>query len=106
MADLVRFEKDDGKVLLTFSLSADEYGLVKESEDDVRLLPVGEDCFNLRLTTGQLGNGNRLMLPNKMLERNEIDLIKKIPSRIFDIGGEKYLLCKLAKKKGVPHFKE
>jgi hypothetical protein len=108
MADLKVCDVCASKAEVTLNVSAAEYRLLKLSEDDLLLLPVGEDVLSEELTTGRLGNGNRIMLPNKVLKKHGMEsLSKKLKSMIFEVEGSRYLLCKLKEKKpGVPVFRE
>jgi len=71
---------------------------------NVLILPEEFDEF---LTTGKLGNSNRIMLPKKVLKKHAIELKGKVPAKIFDVNGRKFLLIKLEEIKiGIPKFKE
>lgn len=107
MANLRTIERGEGEVYVTLKMSHREYDILKESEDDLLVLPVNGYLVD-ELTTGKLGNGNRIMLPSKILKRHGMEeLKKKISSRIFELTDGKYLLCKLDEDKpGVPAFME
>ena len=66
------------------------------------------ESLNEKLTTGKLGNSNRIMLPNKILKKYGIKkLSKKVPSKIFEYNGNKLLVIKLEESKiGIPVFEE
>lgn len=104
MAFIERVDIKDGKTLVTIKVSKDEYEFL-ESRKKVLLLI---DDMDGALTTGTLGNSNRIMLPNRLLKKHKIDkLIKKAPARVFDINGDKFLLIKLYESKiGIPKFGE
>ena len=104
MAELKFVEKEGASITVKLSVSSSEYELLKKSEDDLIILPANPVTLSEELTTGKLGNGNRIMLPNKILHKNSIEVLrKKLPSDIFEVEGCKYLLCKLDEKRaGVP----
>jgi hypothetical protein len=84
------------KVLVRLELSREEYKSLNQSTRSLLLLPTQADDLCEPLTTGKLGNSNRIMLPNKVLHKyNVTNVLKKAPSRVFDMGGEKFLLIKL-----------
>ncbi|ODS37216.1 MAG: hypothetical protein A7315_04245 [Candidatus Altiarchaeales archaeon WOR_SM1_79] len=97
-----------GEILATFSISEKEYDLLKRSERDIVILPARSDVLDDILTTGRLGNGNRIMLPTKILRKHNIKkLLKNVPAKIFEVDDSKFLLIRLEKyKPGVPVFKE
>jgi len=96
MADIDSIDMKNDKILVNLKLSKDEYKLLKQSTKRLLLLPTEPTILEELLTTGKLGNSNRIMLPNKILRRhNVIKLLKKVPSKIFDINDEKFLLIKL-----------
>ncbi len=108
MADIKSIDMDGDNTYVTFKVSESEYQILKLSRKDLVILPTDDKILNERLTTGKLGNGNRIMMPNKLLERHEIEkLIKKVPAKIFHVNDSKYLLIKLEEhKKAVPVFEE
>lgn len=108
MAELTAVDKSKDRILVTLQVTRQEYDLLRDSEDEMLILPAGGEVFADELTTGTLGNGNRVMLPNRMLERNKVTTLnKKLKSRIFDVEGRKYLLIKLEEAgRGVPVFRE
>jgi len=104
MAEVKSINIEDGRITVSFSVNQKEYDLIKETAKDFAILPV--DKLREQLTTGRLGNSNRIMVPKKFLERNKIEkLIKTVKARIFSIGGHKLLLIKLDEERpGVPNF--
>jgi len=108
MAKLKGFEKGGESMKVTLHVTQTEYELLKKSEDDLLLLPADPQMFSIELTAGKLGNGNRIMLPNRLLEAHNIPILnKKLPSNILEINGVTYLLLKLKEKKpGIPTFRE
>ena len=100
----------NGKSYLNILVSEEECNLVKEkcqfTEIGREVIVVPKD-FDESLTTGKLGNSNRVMVPKKILKRHKIELKGKVPARFFDVEGKKMLLIKLDEKLiGVPKFKE
>ncbi len=108
MARLISHKKKNEEIEVTLKVSKIQYEILKEAEDDLLILPACNDCMEFQLTTGKIGNGNRIMMPNKILQRNEIKiLLKKLPSRIHHIDGRKVLMCIMADEQpGVPNFGE
>ncbi len=95
-------------ISLNLRISESEYSLLKSPMGDVLLLPSDTSVLEELLTTGRLGNGNRIMLPNKVMKKYHVKkLHKKVPARIFEINGGRFLLIKLEEHKpGVPTFEE
>jgi hypothetical protein len=107
MAAIKSLEFGD-EILATFSLSQREYDLLKQSEEHLAILPVGSGILNEVLTTGRLGNGNRIMLPTKILKAHNVNtLLKNVPAKIFELDENKFLLIMLEESKsGVPVFEK
>ena len=107
MASIKSIEFGD-EILATFSISEKEYDLLKRSERDIVILPARSDVLDEVLTTGRLGNGNRIMLPTKILRKHDIKkLLKNVPAKIFEVDDSKFLLIRLEEyKPGIPVFKE
>jgi hypothetical protein len=101
MAEICSIDIKKNDILVNVKVSKDEYRLML-------LLPTNHEFLNRPLTTGKLGNSNRIMLPKKILEKFEVKkLEKKAPARTFRIGDEVFLLVKLKKSTfGIPEFKE
>jgi len=96
MAEIESFDIKDDKMLLTLRVKNDEYQLLRASTGNIAVLPTDSSVLEDVLTTGKLGNGNRIMIPNKFLERNNVqELKKRVHSKIFDLNGGKFLLIKL-----------
>ena len=104
--DSIDIKKDD--IVVNLKVSKEEYRLIGNTTSNLLLVPTDLDFLNRPLTTGKLGNSNRVMLPKKILEKFEItELIKKVPARTFNINDEVFLLIKLKKSTfGIPEFKE
>jgi hypothetical protein len=96
MADIDSIDMKNDKILVNLKLTKDEYKLLKQSTKRLLLLPTESNILDELLTTGKLGNSNRIMLPNKILHRHNVTkLLKRVPSRVFDLDDEKFLLIKL-----------
>ena len=107
MATIKSIEFGD-EILATFSISEQEDNVLKQSEKKMVILPSSSDILDEVLTTGRLGNGNRIMLPMKILKRHNIKkLLKNVPAKIFEVDDSKFLLIRLEESMpGVPVFKE
>jgi hypothetical protein len=99
--------KKDG-ILVSLKISNGEYELISNVTSSLLVLPTTPAFLDHSLTTGKLGNSNRIMLPKKILEKFEIKILdKKVPARTFRLDDEVYLLIKLKKSGfGIPVFKE
>jgi len=108
MAEVRSIKVMDDGVLINLELNMEEYSVLGQKTKDILLLPGGHDTLSHRLTTGKLGNSNRIMLPKKMLEAvNVSEPDKKVPSNIFRINGEAYLLIKVkSSDEGIPKFSD
>jgi hypothetical protein len=104
MGELKRINLEDG-ITVELSLSDEEYRLLSRGRK-VLVVPTGDGFLGTELTTGKIGNGNRIMVPNRLLEINDIRrLKKKVPARIFEVNKEKFLLIKLEESSLIPDFK-
>ncbi len=108
MAEIDSIDIKRSKIMVNLKISRDEYELLGNSTSDLLLLPANPEFLNRPLTTGKLGNSNRIMLPKKILERFDIKILeKKAPARAFGVHDEIYLLIRLRKSGlGIPKFKE
>lgn len=107
MASIKYIDFNSEGVALTLNATVDEYKMLKTHTKNLVVLPTNEEAMELRLTTGKLGNGNRIMVPNKLLKRHSIPALrKKCPAKVFDINQEKYLLIKLEKSELIPEFEK
>ena len=103
MADLNSINFKGNRIAINLSISKDEYDLLKGEKN---LLAIPASSFDFMLITGTLGNSNRIMLPNKILRKNNIDvLIKNVPSKIITTKKGKYLILQLEGAKDIPKFK-
>jgi hypothetical protein len=108
MADIDSIDMKNDKILVSLKLTKEEYKLLKQATKRLLLLPTEPNILNESLTTGKLGNSNRIMLPNKILRKHNVTmLLKKVPSQIFEMYDEKFLLIKLQESTlGKPIFGE
>jgi len=108
MAKIKSMDMQSGNIEITLSISTDEYKILQHNTTNLIVLPNGKDALPYALTTGKLGNSNRVMLPKKILESFSIfELNKKVPSNIFQLGGDSFMLIKIDSSKiGIPRFKE
>ena len=94
---------EDGEIILNLSITEEEYKLISGLKE---VILVSEE-FEDELTTGRLGNSNRIMLPKKILKKHEVELKGKVPAKIFEVENKKFLLVKLEERKeGIPEFRE
>jgi hypothetical protein len=96
------------KILISLKVCKDEYKLLRQSTKRLLLLPTESSILDEFLTTGKLGNSNRIMLPNKILHKYDVTkLLKRVPAKVFDVNDEKFLLIKLQESAlGKPVFGE
>ena len=108
MANVRSINIEKNQININLSVSKQEYEILKQATKDIILLPTDQKILNEVLTTGKLGNSNRIMLPKKLLKREEIPkLDKKVSAKIFKIDGKVFLLAKLREDKpNIPIFKE
>lgn len=93
-------------ILVTLKMTKKEYDAIGPDVHDLLVFPA--NGFNRILTTGTLGNGNRIMVPGKYLKNNNIHSLKKnVRSSIANLGDRKFLIIELVRKgSGVPVFGE
>lgn len=103
MAEIVSIGIKRDKITVILNITKQEHVLLGNITRDLILLPTD---FKIHLTTGTLGNSNRIMLPNKILSKYNItDFLKRVPAEIFKLDGEAYLLIKLQEPKSeIPVF--
>ena len=108
MAEIKSIRMQDGKVEISLSISRDEYRILNHQTSDLIVFPCGKEELTYMLTTGKLGNSNRIMVPKKYLQSSHVKgLDKKVPSKIFIIDGDAYLLIKIKRSElGMPKFEE
>jgi len=97
--DSIKF-KEDG-IYLTLRISKEEYEFLRQATSDLLVIPTDSKSLDKPLTTGKLGNSSRLMLPKKVLDGLEVGTIeKKVPGKVFMVGGSTYILARLHQNKG------
>ncbi len=108
MAEISSIDMKKGDIIVNLKVSEEEYRLLGNNTSNLLLLPTSSNFLDRPLTTGKLGNSNRIMLPKKILEKFEIrELVKKVPAKTFHVGDEVFLFIKLKKSNlGIPVFKE
>ena len=106
MADVNSIDIKKDAIALTLNISREEYEFLKQATSDLMVVPISPKFMNHLLTTGKLGNSNRLMLPKKILDKLEVKRMeKKVAGRIFRLNNSVYLLTRLhGKKNGIPVF--
>lgn len=108
MAEINSIDIKKDAIVVNLKVSKGEYELLGNSTSNLLLLPINPKFLNHPLTTGKLGNSNRIMMPKKILEKFEIkNLEKKVPARTFEVDDEVFLVIKLKKSSfGIPTFRE
>ena len=106
MADIRNIAMENDEILVNLRVSREEHELLKQNTENILLIPSGQDTFDHTLTTGRLGNSNRIMMPKRILERGGVSTLeKKVPAMLFRNAGSVYLLLKLKKSMlGIPLF--
>jgi hypothetical protein len=108
MAEIQSINVKKKDIVVNLKISKTEYDLLGNVTSDLILIPNNPNFMNHLLTTGKLGNSNRIMLPKKILEKFEVKILeKKVPAKTFKVNDEIFLLIKLRKSSfGIPVFKE
>lgn len=108
MAEIKSIDVQDTKIEVKLLITMEEYRILRHQTADLVVLPCGNDSLPHNLTTGKLGNSNRIMMPKKLMELFSIsELDKKVPANIFNLGGDSFLLLKIKKSGvGIPKFGE
>ncbi len=108
MAEIKSIDMENGKIEVKLSITPEEYKILKHHMTDLVVFPSHKDSMKHLLTTGRLGNSNRIMLPKKVLESYGIfSLDKKVPTNIFIVNDDAYLLIRIKKSEfGIPKFEE
>ncbi|MCK5023715.1 MAG: hypothetical protein KAS04_06065 [Candidatus Aenigmarchaeota archaeon] len=108
MAEIESIDIEKKDIILNLKISKDEYKLIRNNTSNLLVVPKNKDFLNGTLTTGRLGNSNRIMLPKKILKLFDVsNLEKKVPAKTFNVGDEVFILIKLKQSTfGIPTFKE
>jgi len=89
-------------------LTDSEYELIAPQTDNLLLLPTDFAHLGERLSAGDLGNSNRIMVPHGLLRRHGVPPLRelgKIPAAVFQTPAGTYLLADLTSHRaGVPRF--
>lgn len=106
MGKITKIEMGDTVIFITLSVSPSEYQYITPNIEDIILFPPNK--MDMSLTTGKIGNGNRIMVPNSLLKKEDIPILRKnVPSMVLTVEGKKYLIIELEDKTpGIPHFKD
>ena len=106
MANINSIDINNDKIIVNLNITKKEYGMLKQKTDNLLLMPVDDNTLNKKLTTGKLGNSNRIMLPKRVLaDINMPELKKKVNSALFEVNDDIFLLIKLTDSKiSIPVF--
>ena len=103
MAKIKSFDVKEDIITANVEISTEEYEILSNKTDKLVIFPADVGALNQPLTTGKLGNSNRIMVPKKFLETQEITKInKKVPAGIFKKDDDVYLLIKIKDSKSGP----
>lgn len=107
MARIKNIKIENGEITVVLGITEKEYNMFGTQIDGLAVIPTSDEFLERKLVTGKIGNGNRIMVPNKFLEQNGISkLRKRVPSRLFEFNNEKYLFIKLEESSLLPEFEE
>lgn len=108
MAEIRAVDMEKSEIVINLRVSREEYELLNHVTNNLILLPADSGVLDQTLTTGKLGNSNRIMLPKKFLKKLNINnMNKRVPARLFKTGDDVFLLIKLKESKlGIPVFEE
>lgn len=106
MANIENVDIKGDRIFLTLRIGKPEWAFLQSSTKHLLVLPT--EKMGDSLTTGRLGNSNRIMLPSRVMARHRVAVLpKKVPARIFELDDERYLLIQLhGTRAGVPAFGE
>jgi hypothetical protein len=107
MAEIKGMDIHKGKIEMKLCMNRNEYMILQHNTSNILVLPTGKEILSHLLTTGKLGNSNRIMLPKKLLTQYNIKCVdKKVPSSIFMVDDNAFLLIKLKRSGfGIPTFR-
>ncbi len=107
MARMKNIKIESDEITVVLSITKNEYEMIGTQIDGITILPTNGEFFERELITGKIGNGNRIMVPNKFLEHHDIlKLRKRVPCRLFDFNKEKYLFIKMEDSSALPEIEE
>jgi antitoxin component of MazEF toxin-antitoxin module len=106
MSNIKSIDIDGNDISINLSISSKEYEMLEQKTKNILILPI--DILRTKLTTGKLGNSNRIMIPKKILKKfNLVDLDKKVSASVFSIEKDLFLVAKIKEdREGIPEFKE
>ncbi|MBI4020406.1 MAG: hypothetical protein HY367_03675 [Candidatus Aenigmarchaeota archaeon] len=106
MALLRNIKLGEDEILVTLKLAKKEFEKITPGSREFIVLPTSG--LDRTLVTGKIGNGNRIMVPNKFLRRHSIEILRKnVPGKIIDMDEGKFLVIELEKKRiKVPVFSD
>lgn len=94
MASIKTIEVEDRKVKVLFEMTKDELMALQNETNDVGVVPLSR--FNETLTTGTIGNSNRIMFPKRLLRKHNIPVLPKhVDTMVLSINGKKLVVIKL-----------
>ncbi len=108
MASIHFIDMKNGNIYVNLKLSRGEYRALGQETENLVVLPTSKKLLDTEFTTGKLGNSNRIMLPKRLLNRENIrSLSKKVSGNLFSINGSVFMLVNLKESRvGVPRFTE
>ncbi len=107
MAQIKNIKIENGEITVVMNITEKEYNIIGAHIDGLIIVPTSAAFLERKLITGKIGNGNRIMVPNKFLNQNGISkLRKRVPSRLFEFNNEKYLIIQLEESSFIPEFEE
>jgi len=106
MAELKSVDINNGETIVQLKVTRKEYDIIRQSRGDFAILPTDQSSFKELLTSGKIGTGNRIMVPNRMLSKYAFSLRKKLSASIYEVDDSKLLLISLEGSKLYPEFEE
>jgi len=108
MTRILNVDLSMGRKVVQLELSDAEYELIAPQTDNLLLLPTDLVHMPEKLSTGDLGNSNRIMVPHGLLRRYDVPPLRelgKVRGAIFKTAMGTYLLADLTSHRaGVPRF--
>lgn len=97
----------ENEIMVTLSLSREEWELVQPDCEGLVVFPLGKLTATIR--SGEQNSGRRFFLSNGMMEKHNVrkEMPEKLPMSIISINGSKILCIALQdKKEGVPQWEK
>lgn len=108
MAKILNVDFSMGRKVLKIELSDREYELISPQTENLLLLPTDISHMPEKLSTGDLGNSNRIMVPHGLLRRHGVPPLRelgRVQAAVFETNFGTYLLADLTTQRaGVPRF--